>query len=122
MFEVVGRDAPSSRTMAESKVDQLVATWKKLHIASKQIQPQLEQTREDVTKLIVESGADHIVTKLGTIGLQHKTSTDWEALARHFLSAAVIDASVGLFKKQSDPFVCAPREWGFEARAKAKVA
>lgn len=97
--------------MGKSKADELVAKWKELHIESKRLEPLLNGAREAVRELIVASGENYIETRLGTIALSSRTTTDWEGLARANLKAEVIEKALPNFKKLSASFASAPREW-----------
>jgi hypothetical protein len=100
----------------QKALERLVVAWKAVHIVVKPLVAKLDAARDAVTQAIIDSQLDHIVTKLGTIALQTRTTTDWEGLARSLITESMIESSLHLFQKQSKPFISAPRDWSSEAK------
>lgn len=105
--------------MKAKAIERLVVAWKAIHIVVKPLVAKLDAARDAVTAALVEAGVPNIVTKVGTIALQTKTTTDWEGFARSQIAPEVIEAKLPSFQKQSKPFVSAARDWASEAKAKA---
>lgn len=100
-----------------AKLGRLIAKWKRLYLRHKPLELELEKARHAVRDGIIESGEKFIASKLGTIALQTKTVTDWEALARSALKPEFIAQMLPMFTRESAAFVAAPRDWGAEARS-----
>jgi hypothetical protein len=113
---------PSASTPAptlDSKLAELaVGMWKRFYLRFKPLEDKVDAARKKVVALLVAAGVENIATKHGTLSLQRKSTTDWQALARAVIKPELLDEYVKQFTTTSDPFVRAPASWSGEAKAK----
>ncbi|HEY1554840.1 MAG TPA: hypothetical protein VGF94_08400 [Kofleriaceae bacterium] len=99
--------------------ERLVGAWHRIYLLAKKLEPKVEAARKTVVSLLVAAGVpvgEHIATKYGSISLQTKVTTNWEAMARSTLAPAFIEQLVPQFTKTGDPFTRAPQSWAGEAK------
>ncbi len=117
-------DANHANTLkADARAERLVRVLKQQFMLKSDVEAKYEATRGAIAALIGKAGAPCLVSKLGTIALQTSTSTkvDWQALARKFVAAELIERELPNFTKKStsEPFISAPREWSSELKRAA---
>lgn len=114
--------SPSALTPAptlDSKLAELaVGMWKRFYLRFKPLEDKVDAARKKVAQMLVAAGVENIATKHGTLTLQRKNTTDWEALARAYIKPELITSSLPMFTSTSDPFLRAPSSWSGEAKAK----
>jgi hypothetical protein len=113
---------PSASTPAptlDSKLVELaVGAWKRFYLRFKPLEDKVEAARKKLAQMLVAAGVENIATKHGTLTLQRKTTTNWEALARSIVKPELLEQSIQLFTSTSEPFLRAPASWSGEAKAK----
>lgn len=114
--------APAKRGMkATAKIDRAIAQWKRVYMASKQVELQVTMARSVVNGLFDQHEVDYFTTKLGTIARQSRApgvATNWEALARKLIPANEIEAHLPSFTTTSGSataVLAAPSAWTVEA-------
>lgn len=117
-------DANHTTTLkADAKAERLVRVLKQQYMLKSDIEAKYEATRVAIAALIDKAGAPCLVSRLGTIALQTSTSTkvDWQALARKFVAAEIIERELPSFTKTATSgfFISAPREWSSELKRAA---
>lgn len=106
---------------ADVKTERLIGVWKKLHIGSKVIEPQLKAAREAVQSIAIGAGADVLASKYGNIPIQTSNRLSMDVLrekviAGGYMTGEIWDALVAESKRPGEPHISAPSAWSAEIK------
>jgi hypothetical protein len=98
------------------QLDRAVGLWRRAYLIIKPLEQRVEAARARFTELLVAAGVKGFDSKHGTINLETKKTTNWEALARSVIASKFVDELVPQFTSESKPYVRAPQRWAGEAK------
>lgn len=108
--------APALGAAIAKQLDKAVAAWRRRYLIFKPLELVVDALRAKVTQQLRDAGVKSFDSKHGTVSLQTKHTTNWEAMVRAVIAPKFVEQLIPEYTTESAPFVRAPTRWSGETK------